>query len=80
MLTRIGTLVLILLVMFALVLIGARANSVPTPDSVSALFRPSPGCRPPCWHGITPEKTTIEEAVAILRGDRATIQYVIPEE
>jgi hypothetical protein len=80
MLTRLGALILILLVILALSLIVVRANGVPAPDSVAALFQVSPGCRPPCWHDITPKKTTVEEAVAILRADKASVQTVFPKD
>jgi hypothetical protein len=44
-------------------LIGSR-NKVPG----AAIFDPG-DCSQPCWHGIQPGKTTLDEAEAILRAD-----------
>jgi hypothetical protein len=51
----------------------AQARSTPSDltTQLNELLMPPADCSMPCWHGIQPGVTTVDEAAAILRADRA---------
>jgi hypothetical protein len=55
--------ILLIVLILSARLVGSR-NKVPG----AAIFDPG-NCPQPCWHGIQPGKTTLDEAEAILRAD-----------
>lgn len=68
-----------MLVLSALVLFAARAQ--PEDTDLRALLLPPEGCFMPCWAGIQPGVTTVDEAMAILRAHpwvRAETVFSVP--
>jgi hypothetical protein len=55
----------LLLLAFALVIGVIRAQPYHD-NAIRAFFTPPEGCAPPCWQGIRPGITTLEEARAVL--------------
>ncbi len=65
---------LILLFSTAIGLIRAQPY---VPAALDRFLTPPPGCKVPCFMGIQPGKTTVEQALAILRANEAITQVQV---
>jgi hypothetical protein len=69
---------------FALALTGifaaalALTHAMPyNGDDLQALITPPANCAVPCWNGVQPGVTTVNEAVAILQADPTVADYLV---
>lgn len=60
--------ILTLTLLFALAIGLIRAQPYPA-NQIEAFINPPAGCRAPCFLGVRPRQTTIEQALAILRAN-----------
>jgi hypothetical protein len=65
---------LILLFSTAIGLIRAQPY---IPDALDLFLTPPPGCKVPCFMGVQPGQTTVEQALAILRANDAITQVQV---
>jgi hypothetical protein len=63
----------VLVSVFALAIGLIRAQPYDT-DEIRAFFIPPPGCEPPCWMGIRPGTTTLDEAKAVIEAYYGVLQ------
>ena len=65
-----------LILLFSLAIGIIRAQPY-IPETLDQFLTPPPGCRVPCFMGVQPGKTTVEQALAILRANDAITQVQV---
>ncbi len=58
----------VIAVSITLLVVALRLTAHPD-QHAAAFFAPTAGCALPCWQGITPGETTVDEAVALLKAN-----------
>jgi hypothetical protein len=60
----------VLLSLVSGLVVSARVLGAGTPQPMAVMMFATEGCVQPCWHGIRPGTTTIQEAIATILADR----------